>query len=111
MHPQPHPPNPTDTGSDTGSDTGAGARPDPAVAELRIRAREIRPGDYLPPQRALHGTRFRDAGFAVGGSDRDVTELAVLSGRVLVFGPQGTLDSLSVDTDVAVLRPVEARCA
>lgn len=81
------------------------------VRELHVRAREIRPGDFLPPQRALHGTRYRDLGFAVGGSDRDVAELAVLSGRMLVFGPLGTLDSLAVDTDVAVLRPVDRCCA
>ncbi len=81
------------------------------VRELRVAAREIRPGDFLPPQPALHGTRFRDLGFAVGGSERDVAELAVLSGRMLVFGPHGTLDSLAVDSDVAVLRPVDRCCA
>ncbi len=35
----------------------------------------------------------------------------MLSGRMLVFGPAGTLDSLAVDTDVAVRRPAERRCA
>jgi hypothetical protein len=92
---------------------GAGTAPSGpgTVRELHVSAREIRPGDYLPPQRALHGTRFREIGFAVGGSDRDVAELAVLSGRMLVFGPLGTLDSLAVDTDVAVLRPVDRCCA
>ena len=81
------------------------------VRALRVTARDIRPGDYLPPQRALHGTRFRDDGFVVGDGDRDVTQLAVLSGRMLVFGPHGTLDSLGVDTDVDVHRVVERCCA
>ena len=81
------------------------AQPADGARQLHVRAREIRPGDYLPPQRALHGTRFRDAGFVVGTSTRDVTQPAVLSGRMLVFGPEGTLDSLLVDADVAVLRP------
>ena len=67
-------------------------------------ASQIRPGDYLPPQRALHGTRFQRAGFAVGSAPRDVTELAVLSGRVLLFGPSGTLDSLPVTAEVTVCR-------
>ena len=80
------------------------------VRALRVAARDLRPGDYLPPQRALHGTRFRDDGFVVGDSDRDVTHLAVLSGRMLVFGPRGTLDSLGVDTDVDVHRVTRA-CA
>jgi hypothetical protein len=81
------------------------------VRPLRVAARDIRPGDYLPPQRALHGTRFRDEGFVVGDRQSDVTDLAVLSGRMLVFGPRGTLDSLTVDTEVDVHRTVEIRCA
>ena len=48
---------------------------------------------------------------SVGSQERDVAELAVLSGRMLVFGPDGTLDSLAVDTEVAVRRAVERRCA
>ncbi len=87
--------------------TASGLAP---VCALHVPAREIRPGDFLPPQRALHGTRFRDQGFVVGDSDRDVTEPAVLSGRMLVFGPAGTLDSLTVDAHVEVRRP-ERRCA
>jgi hypothetical protein len=92
-------------------DQHATDRSEPGLTELRVPAREIRPGDFLPPQRALHGTRYREAGFVVGTQDRDVAELAVLSGRMLVFGPAGTLDSLAVDTDVAVRRPAERRCA
>ena len=92
-------------------DQHATDRAEPGLTELRVTAREIRPGDFLPPQRALHGTRYREAGFVVGTEDRDVAELAVLSGRMLVFGPAGTLDSLAVDTDVAVRRPAERRCA
>ena len=97
MHP-PHDPPATD-------------RAEPGLTELLVTAREIRAGDFLPPQRALHGTRYREAGFVVGTQDRDVAELAVLSGRMLVFGPAGSLDSLAVDTDVAVRRPAERRCA
>ena len=92
-------------------DQHATDRAESRPTELRVIAREIRPGDFLPPQRALHGTRYREAGFVVGSQDRDVAELAVLSGRMLVFGPAGTLDSLAVDTDVAVRRPAERRCA
>lgn len=77
----------------------------PGRAEQRIAARHIRPGDYLPPQRVLHGTRFRDTGFLVGGSDRDVvTGLPVLSGRVLLYGPDGSLDAVQADAEVAVHR-------
>jgi hypothetical protein len=85
------------------------AQPADGVRALHVRAREIRPGDYLPPQRALHGTPFRDEGFVVGSGARDVTQPAVLSGRMLVFGPEGTLDSLLVDADVAVVRPRRPR--
>ncbi len=73
-------------------------------AELSVPATQICPGDYLPPQRALHGTRFQRDGFAVGSAPRDVTELAVLSGRLLLFGPSGTLDSLAVTAEVTVCR-------
>ena len=72
--------------------------------ELSVPAARIRPADYLPPQRALHGTRFERDGFAVGSAPRDVTELAVLSGRVLLFGPAGTLDSIPVTAEVVVHR-------
>jgi hypothetical protein len=86
-------------------------RTDPGRTELRVPARDLRPGDFLPPQLALHGTSFREVGFVVGSQERDVAELAVLSGRMLVFGPDGTLDSLAVDTEVVVRRPAERRCA
>ena len=72
--------------------------------ELTVPASRIAPGDFLPPQRALHGSRFQRDGFVVGPAPRDVTELAVLSGRVLLFGPSGTLDSLPVTTEVTVCR-------
>lgn len=81
--------------------------PDPARTgrrELRIVARDIRPGDHLPPQRALHGTRYQKDGFTVGHDDRDVTDLAVLPGRILLFGPAGTLDSVALDAEVRVQR-------
>lgn len=80
---------------------GAGAAP---FHELVVGARDLRPGDFLPPQRALHGSRFQDTGFAVGRGERDVVEVAVLSGRMLLFGPRGTLDSLPVDAVVTVHR-------
>ena len=72
--------------------------------EMLVPATQICPGDYLPPQRALHGSRFQRDGFVVGSAPRDVTELAVLSGRVLLFGPSGTLDSLPVTAEVRVCR-------
>ena len=105
MHSAPDQPDQSDTDQPETHQT------EPGLTELLVTAREIRPGDFLPPQRALHGTRFRAAGFLVGSQDRDVAELAVLSGRMLVFGPDGTLDSLAVDTDVAVRRDTERRCA
>jgi len=72
---------------------------------LRIAAREIEPGDYLPPQRALHGTRYQDDGFVVGDTPRDVVEgLAALPGRMLLYGPAGSLQSLAPDAEVAVDR-------
>jgi hypothetical protein len=75
-------------------------------SELRIAAEDIRPGDYLPPQPALHGSRFRDTGFQVGRSDRDVVRsLPVLSGRLLLYGPDGSLDAVRTDAEVAVRRP------
>ncbi len=90
------------------ADRGAAAS---ACTEHRVVARDLLPGDYLPPQPALHGTRFRRDGFVVGGSDRDILEPAVLSGRMLVFGPGGTLDSLGVDMPVTVQRALTRRCA
>lgn len=80
---------------------------DPAqtgLRELRIVARDIRPGDHLPPQRALHGTRYQQDGFTVGPDDRDVTDLAVLPGRMLLFGPTGTLASVALDAEVWIQR-------
>jgi hypothetical protein len=76
-----------------------------APAELHIAARDIAPGDYLPPQRALHGTRYQDDGFPVGDTERDVlTGLAVLPGRMLLYGPAGSLDSVAPDARVTVRR-------
>jgi hypothetical protein len=78
-----------------------------STSELLVAARHIEPGDFLPPQRALHGTRFRDSGFLVGDSARDVvTGLPVLHGRVLLYGPEGSLDSVRADAEVAVHRPL-----
>lgn len=81
--------------------------PEPDCApydELRLPARDLRPGDVLPPQQALHGSRFQHTGFVIGPAARDVVEVAVLSGRMLLFGPWGTLDSLPVDAEVTARR-------
>lgn len=97
MHPHP------------GTRAAPGAGDAPAAtsyAELHVLARDLRPGDFLPPQRALHGSRFQDSGFPVGDAARDVVDVAVLSGRMLLSGPEGTLDSLPVGTEVTVRRPV-----
>jgi hypothetical protein len=73
--------------------------------ELLIPARLVRPGDHLPPQRALHGTRHQDVGFTVGAEARDVVAgVAGLAGRILLYGPAGKLDSLDLDSEVAVRR-------
>jgi hypothetical protein len=73
---------------------------------LDIPARDIAPGDHLPPQPALHGTRYQRDGFVVGSADSDIlVGSAVLPGRMLVFGPSGTLDSVAPDTQVVVRRP------
>lgn len=63
------------------------------------------------PPRALHGSRFQHTGFVTGPAARDVVEVAVLSGRLLLFGPLGTLDSLPVDAEVTAHRcRVDCRC-
>jgi hypothetical protein len=80
--------------------------------DLHIEARLIQPGDFLPPQRALHGTRYREVGFAVGGEGRDVVSgVAGLAGRMLLYGPAGVLDAVDVDSEVAVRRRKAARPA
>lgn len=71
----------------------------------RVVAAHIEPGDHLPPQRALHGTRYQDRGFTVGPHPRDVVAgLPVLTGRVLLYGPDGSLDTLPADAEVTVRR-------
>lgn len=75
------------------------------MGQRQIAAREIRPGDHLPPQPALHGTRYQHDGFTVGHEERDVLAgMAVLPGRILLFGPSGTLDSVAANTKVTVRR-------
>lgn len=75
------------------------------TASVDIPAYEIRPGDYLPPQRALHGTRWRASGFSVGERAEDVkVDLPVLSGKVLLFGAPGLLDSIPRRAVVTVRR-------
>lgn len=76
------------------------------MVQFAVRAGDIRPGDHLPPQAALHGTLFQATGFTVGSYLRDVVDAAVLPGRLLLFGPQGSLDSLLVDSSVTVQRHV-----
>jgi hypothetical protein len=78
---------------------------DPAPAELRISARQIKPGDYLPPQEVLSGTRHAADGFIVGSEDRDVLPgLAVVPGHMQLYGPAGTLDSVAHEQQVDVRR-------
>ncbi len=79
--------------------------PHVAGATVDIPAHDVRPGDYLPPQRALHGTPWRERGFLVGGRPEDVRgNLPVLSGKVLLFGTAGLLDSISRHAVVTVHR-------
>lgn len=74
-------------------------------AEITVRADEIRPCDYLPPQPELDATAWQDSGFRVGPRKRDVCRDAPRApGRVLLFGPNGVLDSLSSQTEVLVVR-------
>jgi hypothetical protein len=75
------------------------------VDQRVIVALAIRPGDHLPPQPALHGTPYQQDGFTVGTDDRDVLAgIAVLPGRMLLFGPRGTLDSVAATAKVTVRR-------
>lgn len=75
------------------------------AGQRHVAARDIRPGDHLPPQPALHGTRYQQDGFTVGADDRDVVAgTPALPGRMLLFGPAGTLDSVTPDTHVTVRR-------
>lgn len=78
---------------------------EPAPTEMRIPARKIEPGDYLPPQEVLSGTRHEVKGFIVGSEDRDVLPgLAIVPGRMQLYGPAGTLDSVAHEEQVAVRR-------
>ena len=78
---------------------------DTRLQELDLPARHLRPGDFLPPQRALHGTPFRSDGFTVGADPSDVVAgTAALPGRMLLFGPTGVLRSLTPDATVTVRR-------
>jgi hypothetical protein len=78
---------------------------DPAPVEMRIPARQIEPGDYLPPQDVLSGTRHEVNGFVVGSEISDVLPgLAVVPGHMQLYGPAGTLDSVAHDKTVDVRR-------
>jgi hypothetical protein len=70
-----------------------------------VPAPEVRPGDYLPPQAALHGTRWQETGFQVGPGGRDVrTDLPVASGTVLLFDRAGALRPIDRGNAVTVRR-------
>lgn len=70
-----------------------------------VPATQIQPGDHLPPQPVLHGTRFQHSGFTVGPQDEDVrSDLPVMSGEVLLFDPAGVLRTIPRDSVVAVER-------
>lgn len=72
--------------------------------ELTVPAQQIRPSDHLPPQRALHATRFQERGFTVGPTEADVVSLPVLSGRMMLSGPDGRLSTVREDSVVVVQR-------
>jgi hypothetical protein len=74
------------------------------MTEMHVTARQIRPSDHLPPQRALHATRYQREGFTVGPQESDVSTFAVLSGRMVLQGPQGRLTSVPADAVVLVHR-------
>lgn len=72
---------------------------------LQVPARRIQPSDRLPPQPALHGTPWQESGFDVGGSEDDVLlSQPVVSGNVLLFGPDGVLSSVAGESVVTVER-------
>lgn len=72
---------------------------------VQLDAHQLRPGDHLPPQAALHGSRWQRVGFTVGPRQEDVrTDLPVLSGRVLLFGADGSMLALPRSAVVAVRR-------
>jgi hypothetical protein len=57
----------------------------------------------LPPQPALHGTRYQNDGFTIGPDARDVLAgTAVVPSGLLLFGPSGSLASVALDTQVTV---------
>lgn len=67
---------------------------------------DLRSGDYLPPQPALDHSAWRGSGFRIGYRPRDVrTDVPLLQGRVLLFGPLGVLDFLAESDLVSVVRP------
>lgn len=68
-------------------------------------ASDVRPGDYLPPQSALHGTEHQANGFQVGPDTRDVTSSPVLSGRIMLFSRTARMLPLSETTPVTMHRP------
>lgn len=72
---------------------------------LHAVAAEVLPGDYLPPQPALHGTPHRDTGYQVGAEDRDVTSSPVMSGKVMLFNRHTPMLALPETTPVTVHRP------
>jgi hypothetical protein len=77
----------------------------PAPIEMRIPARQIQPGDYLPPQAVLGGTSHEVNGFIVGSEDGDVLPgLAVVPGHMQLYCPSGTLDSVAHEQKVDVRR-------
>lgn len=81
-----------------------------AGCAMAVRAEELRPGDYLPPQPCLDPTAWQSSGFRVGPSDRDIClNPALLPDRVLLFGPLGVLESLSNGDVVDIVRPQGTR--
>ena len=72
---------------------------------VHLDACQLQPGDQLPPQAALHGSRWQREGFTVGPRHEDVrADLPIRSGRVLLFGADGSMLALPREAVVAVRR-------
>lgn len=67
-------------------------------------ASTIKPGDYLPPQPALHGTEHQDTGYQVGPDSRDITSSPVMSGRIMLFSRTARMLPLPETTPVTMHR-------
>jgi hypothetical protein len=76
-----------------------------ATAALHTTADAIQPGDYLPPQAALHGTPHQHTGYRVGPDAQDVLSSPATSGQILLFNRATPALFLPETTPVLVHRP------